>query len=94
MLDSIPDTPRCKACGKIPPKVLDQTWQQWEAMRYCGTECRRYEVNQLIAELDFIIGTDHPENIARRLGYKPTTLSRRLIRSGRADLARHFERVA
>jgi hypothetical protein len=90
---TIPDTPRCYTCGKVPPKTLDQTWQQWEAMRYCDTACRKFEINELIAEVEFIIGTDHPENIAQRLGYKPASLSRRLSRAGRADLAAPFTRV-
>jgi hypothetical protein len=63
-------------------------------MRYCDPECRHAETYKLIDEIEFILGTDHPANIARRLGYKPTTLSQRLLRAGRPDLANHFWRVA
>lgn len=48
----------------------------------------------VIAELEILQGSDNPENLARRLGYQDKgSLARLLIRHGRTDLARPFERV-
>ncbi|MGL5824779.1 MAG: hypothetical protein ACRCYU_08175 [Nocardioides sp.] len=48
----------------------------------------------LIEDVEHLIGTDWPTSIARRLGYnQPASLARRLIRYGRPDLARPFERT-
>lgn len=47
---------------------------------------------ELIAEVEWLIGTDTPERIAQRLGYTRTkSLCRRLERAGRYDLARRFD---
>lgn len=40
---------------------------------------KRIPVRQMVEELDWIVGTDWPDNIARRLGYTSTgSLERRL----------------
>ena len=42
----------------------------------------------LIEDLEFLRKTgEHPANAARRLGYDPRTLERRLMRAQRKDLA-------
>lgn len=48
----------------------------------------------LIAELEFLTGTDHPARIAQRLGFDPDTLAKRLNRAGRPDLATHYWKAA
>lgn len=97
MPEQIPDTPRCRACGKVPPKVLEQTWEDWEAMEYCDQACRRqarWSRSELVTEVEFLVGTDTPANIAQRLGYKPGSLARRLHRMGRLDIATRFYSAA
>lgn len=49
--------------------------------------------DELVAEVEHLLGTDHPGKIAARLGYQPLSLARRLTRCGRRDLARRFDRV-
>ena len=49
-------------------------------------------IDELIAEVEFLAGTDDPKNLAARLGYqRPDSLCRRLERNGRPDLARYFD---
>ena len=49
----------------------------------------------IVGEVEHILGSDAPDNIARRLGYsRPQHLARMLERAGRDDLASHFRRVA
>lgn len=43
-----------------------------------------------VEEVELLLGTDSPENIARRLGLKPASLARALEREGRGDIAREF----
>jgi hypothetical protein len=46
------------------------------------------ERDYLIGEVEFLKGTDHPESIAARLGYRSAAnLARVLTRYGRPDLA-------
>jgi hypothetical protein len=89
-------TPYCLHCGRVCPKTLEQTWTDWEAMRFCDDTCERAHRlprDELIEELELLLGTDHLNSIARRLGYRPDSLARRLQRCGRPDLARHFNRL-
>lgn len=45
----------------------------------------------LAHEVEWLLGTDSPTRIARRLGYRSTeALAKRLSRDGRRDLATHF----
>lgn len=91
-------TPTCRTCGNIPPKTPDITWTQWERLRYCDEQCDprppRWRRDELLAELQLLLGTDEPASIARRLGIRPRSLVRRLDRYGRHDLARHFLHAA
>jgi hypothetical protein len=49
--------------------------------------------DEIIAEVEHLWGTDHPVNIARRLGYsRPEPLIRTLYRADRPDLAVKFGR--
>jgi hypothetical protein len=66
--------------------------------KFCSPECRadyvKREEQQLIAELQWIAGTDNWDNIARRLGFASRkTLARRLRRSGAVRWAREVELV-
>jgi hypothetical protein len=90
-------TPYCLHCGKVCPKLPEQTWEQWEELTFCDNSCRgahRLSGDELLTELGLLIGTDTPSGIARRLGCQPKSLARRLMRMGRSDLAKTFERVA
>jgi hypothetical protein len=66
--------------------------------KFCSPECRadyqKREEQQLIAELQWIAGTDNWDNIARRLGFASRkTLARRLHRSGAVRWALEVERA-
>lgn len=90
-------TPRCLHCGKVCPKLPEQTWDQWEAMTFCDAGCKRAHRlarDELLEELEHLLGTDRLASIARRLGSNPKALAKRLHRMGRHDLALPFERVA
>lgn len=52
------------------------------------------ENRELAAEVEWLTGTDHPANIANRLGFDPATLAKRLRRAGRPDLAIHYWKAA
>ena len=61
MTPEIGEPPRCLHCGKVPPKVLEQTWAEWEAITFCGTACRRAHHlprAELLAEVEHPIGSD------------------------------------
>lgn len=47
---------------------------------------------QLLADIHWLLDTDTPDSIARRVGYATAgSLHRRLQRIGQHDLARHFD---
>ena len=79
---------RCRGCGAVPTRWA-RKWRQ----RYCSQQCRPEQRAYVVSELDFLLGTDEPWSLAKRLGY-PTTdaLARMLYRENRPDLAVHFER--
>lgn len=38
--DPIGEPPRCASCGRVPPKLPEQTWAEWEALTHCdGDTC-------------------------------------------------------
>lgn len=56
---------------------------------------RQRRRDQVLEELDLLLGTDAPASIARRLGYSsPKNLARVLHRWGRPDLAQRFDTVS
>ena len=60
-------------------------------MSEVSEERRRY----VIEEAQHLLGSDWPENIARRLGYADAaSLNASLMKWGRRDLARKFEKSA
>jgi hypothetical protein len=89
------ETPYCLTCGKVVPKMPEETWEEWEALRYCDPTCqpKRLDRDELIAEVEFLVGSVGPQNLAHRLGYAIGSLARRLERSGRPDLAHRFDRI-
>ena len=55
------------------------------------SEERAAERAHLASEVEWLLGTDSPDRIAVRLGYRNAkSLARVLSRHGRADLASHF----
>lgn len=86
----------CEHCGNQYARTPDESQQHWRTRRYCGRSCagkaaRAKQVqaarNQRIEDVEWIIGTDSPESVARRLGYaNADNLSRLLYRWGRPDL--------
>ena len=62
-----------------------QSKERVAAARMARTKLRHDTVT---AEVEFLLGTDSPDNIARRLGYScADMLSKRLTEWGRTDLA-------
>jgi hypothetical protein len=54
-----------------------------------------HERDETLEDVEWIIGTDAPDRIARRLGYeRPESLIRSLARWGRHDLASRLERAS
>lgn len=61
-------------------------------MTATATKAHGCPVSEVIAEVEWLMGTDSVERIARRLGYAtPNSLARVLHREGRHDLARPFD---
>ena len=63
--------------------------------RLCAARrSRKNRYAQMIEDLEWILGTDHPESIARRLGYASAdALITSLRRAGRDDLADRLMRA-
>lgn len=76
-------TPRCLGCGGWLLETRNESFH--------NLECRRERVRYAVEELEFLRGTDRPENLAARLGFTATSLVRALHRHGRPDLAKMFE---
>lgn len=97
------------ACGKeltMPPKCIN--WPKGKG-KYCSRACtgkaRSAQMKQvqneihgkrrayIVEELDFLIGTDSPERLARRLGYNTVEgLTKACQREKREDLASKLKR--
>jgi hypothetical protein len=57
----------------------------------CRVLQRVADREHVVGEVEWLLGTDRPARIARRLGYRSCeALAKRLQRSGRPDLASHF----
>jgi len=96
----IQSTPRqCEHCGdtftRNAPAESNSSFQK---RRFCSKACgtaafsasrerrdRAYR-DSLLEDLEWIIGTDHPERVALRLGLTLDGLQRNLYRWGRTDL--------
>lgn len=98
----IPVTPKaCEECGELLERKKHDSPAKYAERRFCGLRCagkvnarvstakHAAKVAELIEDLEWVAGTDHPERLAQRLGYSSAqVLSRSLYRWGRADLAR------
>jgi hypothetical protein len=74
------------------PEAERRRHQAREAKRKRQREqLRERRRNHLISEVEHLIGTDHTESIAQRLGYSSgNALGKALSGYGRGDLARKF----
>lgn len=86
----------CQHCGA----TLTPTTKDPRPRRYCGRDCfhaadrarKTLRRTALIEDLEWIIDVDHPERVARRLGFaSPENLSRKLYVWGRPDLAQRMQ---
>jgi AraC-like DNA-binding protein len=78
--------------GWLPPLAWDDIDDPNESPTLTDDPKDRAEV---IAQLEWIIDSDHPTRIAKRLGYeRPESLIRSLARWGRHDLASRLERAS
>jgi hypothetical protein len=85
-------TPYCQQCGKVCPKLPEQSWEQWEALKYCDQRCAGAP---LVEDVEWMIRTERGlSEICQRVGRKPATLAKALGRAGRDDLAAVFWRAA
>jgi hypothetical protein len=81
-------------CDRCHEKQRERNRLAREARRADTPGPARLTLEELLAEIDLLIGSDHPARIAHRLGYRsPDNLARRLYRAGMADLAQRFQRV-
>ena len=90
-----------KDCENPLIKRHNESAARFEARIYCGRSCaskgKAHEGRQkarasrreyLISEVEFLVGTDAPDSLARRLGYAHAdSLARALQNWGRDDLA-------
>ena len=72
----------CIGCGGFLPEGKAD---------FCEWNCRKARREYVIGELKFLVGTDRPHNLARRLGYEPKSLARSLARWGEPELANLIE---
>lgn len=72
--------------GKLEPPII------FERRRYCDRTCASrgaalYKDWELKEELDFLLETDTPDSIAKRLGYRDIdSLANRLRKNGQTEL--------
>jgi hypothetical protein len=106
----VPTPPKtCELCGiTYERKVGSECVKQYLARRFCSNACGnevKFEANRkaaaerrdaIIEDLEWILGTDNPDRVTRRLGYSDVENLRMVLRRwGREDLAnRLLERVA
>jgi hypothetical protein len=68
--------------------VSERNRASGEASREAWLQQRHNETQDLIEEYEQLRNTDHPRNLAKRMGYpQPASLARRFYRYGRLDLA-------
>lgn len=80
------------ACDQLPHA---RTWCRihWKRWRRTGTPHGNLSrpITDVIEDAEWLLGTDHPERIAQRLGYATVdTLRTTLRRNGRDDLAQQL----
>lgn len=92
----------CEWCGNQFARTRAESPAHWRARKFCGRSCagssaRVRQMNAArsarIEDLEWIIGTDSPQNVAHRLGYAslPNLLTV-LRRWGRNDLSERLTR--
>lgn len=88
----------CEQCGAPIARRPYDSLNAWAARRYCGQRCsaaaarvRRAETRrnpaEIVEDVEWIIGTDQPINVAARVGLTLDGLRDVLNRQGRTDLA-------
>lgn len=88
-------SPRSKATERLI-EAHEAEFQRYLREEQGGVSVQKQRRREMVlAELDVLLGTDHPGAIAVRLGYKSgRELARVLHRWGRSDLAREFNTVS
>ena len=89
----------CELCGALFARGAKDGLAKWLTRRFCSGRCtglagaaarseaERARREQVIEDFEWIVGTEHPERIAARLGFPCVEhLQRNLYRWGRADL--------
>ena len=94
----------CKGCPNALRRRPDESWARYEAREFCSSGCSGRANSTAAAEarrqakledVEWLVGTDSPQNIATRLGYKDLgNLTAVLQRWGRDDLAQRLIRGA
>lgn len=92
----------CEHCGNQYARTRDESGSHWRARKYCGRSCAGAAAwikssttkrEARIEDVEWLLGTDSPDNIATRLGYKDAAnLVTVLKRWGRPDLAARLAR--
>ena len=103
-LTTSPDARTCKGCPNVLRRRPDESWARYEAREFCSSGCSGRANGAAAAaarrqakleDAEWIIGTDTPENVAARLGYKDVgNLVQVLKRWGRTDLVERLYRTA
>ena len=103
-LTSPVDGRTCKGCPNTLTRRPDESWARFDAREFCSSGCSGRANSTAAAEarrqakledVEWLVGTDSPQNIATRLGYKDLgNLTAVLQRWGRDDLAQRLTRGA
>ena len=93
-------TPVGRSVSRVSTMALNRGWdppEAWPGSSIDDPDAKPQKVYarlDKVAEVEFLVGTDTPENISARLGYSdPANLARFLFRKGRGDLSRHFDNL-
>ena len=91
------ETKECanRRCGAEFPRPKKMTPSDWSKKKYCSPVCRHgiqaNERQDRIDEIRWISKSDHPESIAKRVGYAGVTeMVSAMERAGEFALARHL----
>ncbi|PSL04157.1 hypothetical protein CLV30_106162 [Haloactinopolyspora alba] len=80
----------CFGCGGHLEPRYGEGAEAFAARKYCEAACMAKRRAYVVEELDFLVGTDTPDSLARRLGYSRSHLMELLDEVERPDLAQAF----
>jgi len=80
----------CLGCGEHLVPRYGEGVAAFAARKSCKLACQAKRRSYVVEEVDFLVGSDEPDRLARRLGYELEGLVSLLEDEGREDLARRL----